>query len=743
MTNLLTLLLFSISLSHAAGIYTGFNYGAFWGEPSNVKKAADFQAGFGFAQNLTAAVLFNSARLFTCKEQNTPDTPTGAFDAAVETKTNLLLGIWITPAKKGDPLDDIIKSELSALGKGFEKHGQDLADLVIGLSVGSEDIYRSEGTNGAEVGVFATEVIAAIKTVKDSIASSTFAKYMQGKPIGHVDTAKYAVVDGADFYGITVYPYWNKDPVANAKESFSGTLEEIKQRAGNTPIWIAEVGWPFQGAAQGKAEASEQNLQQFWTDVGCTIVGKYTTFWFELIKDSEANQPDWGMIDPTTHQPRVDLSCPGMSPSGAPGASTSSPSTLSVAPPMIPSNSTTLVTLPSTSSPPAPSLPSSQPALESSVPAPPPAASDHSTIHVTVTLTSTVPPPAAPSPPAEDSSDTVTMTITSTIMVKPSSSSFQASTFISPANSSTVSPPNTASAPTIPSATLLPTSIPWCITVADIAWNGQLVPVAGNPAGSDGKCGTPSTMTAAPSASVLPSNIPWCLTVADIAWDGQFVPVAGNPAGPDGKCSPAPTYSGLPYGPSQPVVPGLPSATLNSTTSALEPSSTPAVISSVVPSSSTPQPAVPSASSSTLPAPPDISTPSSTPVLTPSSSAAGIAPTSAAPSVLTSSAATPPSGKSSILPSSSANLLINVASSQHPYCKRKLGSLAVSATPPASSAPAASSAPVVSSAATSSTPEAKLSSVSLPHFTFASGTPAAKKVVGAKYGQKRRWFGLW
>jgi hypothetical protein len=216
------------------------------------------------------------------------------------------------------------------------------------------------------------------------------------------------------------------------------------------------------------------------------------------------------------------------------------------------------------------------------------------------------------------------------------------------------------------------------------------VPVAGNPAGTDGKCGTPSTMTAVPSASVLPSDIPWCLTVAVIAWNGQYVPVAGNPAGSDGKCSPAPTYNGLPYGPVQPSVPLLSSIALNSSTPPDSvTSSTPAVVSLVGLSSSTPQaPAVPPASSSPLPAPP-------------------------------------------------VDLLINVASSQHPYCKRKLGLLTASAAPPMSSAPDALSA------APSSTSIAKLSSVSFPDFTFVSGTPAAKRMVGADDGQRRRWFGLW
>lgn len=188
----------STSLTQAASnIYTGFNYGAFWGVETNVKKKADFFDGFDLAKNLTTDIPFDSARLFTCKTAGTVDEPTEAFDAAVESNTTLLLGFWITPSRSGDSPDKNVKNEMAALEKGFKKHGQALSDLIIGLSIGSEDIYRAD--EAGELGLTTEVVGQTIAKVKESIAASSFVEYMENKPIGHVDTAKYSVVDNADF----------------------------------------------------------------------------------------------------------------------------------------------------------------------------------------------------------------------------------------------------------------------------------------------------------------------------------------------------------------------------------------------------------------------------------------------------------------------------------------------------------------------------------------------------------------
>ncbi|KAH7408604.1 hypothetical protein DE146DRAFT_752730 [Phaeosphaeria sp. MPI-PUGE-AT-0046c] len=431
---LLLLLLPSLLLTPAVStVYTGFNYGAFWGVPSNVKKAADFRDNFDLARNLNTGTPFNSARLFTCKMQGTIDTPTEAFDAA----------------------------ELSALAKGFKKHGKNLSDLVIGLSVGSEDVYRFEDSPD-EVGVSAKEISAAIGSVKEALKGPQFAGYMQGKPVGHVDTAKHVVIEGASFYGMTAYPYWNKEPIEKAKDSFFGSLDNVKRRAGNTPIYIAEMGWPYEGPQLGEAVASQERLQDFWTNVGCEVIGKYNMFWFELIKDSEAGQPDWGILDPTTYEPRIDLSCPGLSGPNMSLTTINSP----VAKATTLSTSSSSLVLSKWAR-------NSTSAVSSTTTIP-------STLRVTTTIAITVQP--------------------SVITTTPKACSFRRSK-----NSSAPALSKTSTAP-IPS--FLSSDAPWCVTVADIAWNGQYEPVAGNPAGPDGKCVSPSTYISLPYGSSITTASP-------------------------------------------------------------------------------------------------------------------------------------------------------------------------------------------------------------------------------------------
>lgn len=407
----------------ASKIYTGFNYGAFWGDPGNAKRKADFLDGFNLAKNLSTSIPFDSARLFTCKTQDTVDDPTEAFDAAVETKTNLLLGFWISPGNRNESPDENVKNEMAALEKGFHKHGQSLADLVIGLSVGNEDVFRSNTSTG--IG-FARDVVSqTIRDVKKQIAASSFASYMKDKPIGHVDTAQYAVVDNADFLGLTAYPYWNKQKIADASSSFQGSLEDVKQRAENTPVWIAEMGWPYGGVQQGDAVASPENLQKYWTEVGCLMFGKYTTFWYELLSDATADQPDWGLLDSVTHQPRIkNLTCPGALPS-VPGSLPGSSQPPPPAPPAASSiqpNPPTANPLPSQSLSPVP--PSSIiPGVETSALVPSSDADSttkiESTVYVNTAVYITVQPTSPPLVFSSTNIEDLTITFTSTAFVHP------------------------------------------------------------------------------------------------------------------------------------------------------------------------------------------------------------------------------------------------------------------------------------------------------------------------------------
>ncbi|KAF3033964.1 hypothetical protein E8E12_003064 [Didymella heteroderae] len=264
-------LLTGVLESAAAKIYAGFNYGAFWSEQSNVKQYADFHKGFELAKNLTnTPVSFDSARLYTCITAGTKDDPTPAFQAAIDTGTNLLLGMWVSPSETGQSNDDLVENELTALGKAFERYGQTLADLIIGLSVGSEDVYRF---TMQQAGVGPDNLRLTIKKISRKDRSGLVGPF-----------------HASDFIGMTAYPYWDGKAIEEANATFMATLKDTQQRAGNTSVWISEVGC-----------ASADNYQRYWNE-------------FELLQDSTPDQPDWGLLDAKTYQPRIkDLSCGGRS----------------------------------------------------------------------------------------------------------------------------------------------------------------------------------------------------------------------------------------------------------------------------------------------------------------------------------------------------------------------------------------------------------------------------------------------
>jgi glucan endo-1,3-beta-D-glucosidase len=65
-------------------VYKGFNYGS----------DTDFETEFNTIKNLIGTSGFTSTRLYTMIQQGTTNTPTAAVQAAINTDTALLLGLW-------------------------------------------------------------------------------------------------------------------------------------------------------------------------------------------------------------------------------------------------------------------------------------------------------------------------------------------------------------------------------------------------------------------------------------------------------------------------------------------------------------------------------------------------------------------------------------------------------------------------------------------------------------------------
>jgi glucan endo-1,3-beta-D-glucosidase len=188
-----TLALAAGASSASATIYQGFNYGA----------GTDFATEFALAKSLVGTSgAFTSARLYTTIEQNTATNPSSAIPAAIQQDVSLLLGIW------GSGGQATVDNEITALKNAIAQYGSEFTSRVVGISVGSEDLYRESPTGieaMAGIGANPADIVNYINQVRSAIAGTG----LSSVPVGHVDTwtawvngSNSAVVGASDFLGM-------------------------------------------------------------------------------------------------------------------------------------------------------------------------------------------------------------------------------------------------------------------------------------------------------------------------------------------------------------------------------------------------------------------------------------------------------------------------------------------------------------------------------------------------------------
>ncbi|KAL1641493.1 hypothetical protein SLS58_005998 [Diplodia intermedia] len=439
-----TLLGLAASLSTAAAQIKGFNYGSTL-TTGAAKSTADFTTEFNMAKNLVGASGFTSARLYTMIQGGTASTPIAAIQAAIDTKTSLLLGLW---ASAGQASFD---NEVAALKAAIAQYGTALADLIVGISVGSEDLYRVSPTgiiNKSGAGADPQVLVSYIDQVRTAISGTA----ASGASIGHVDTwtafvngSNSAVVDAVDWLGFDGYPYFQNtqaNAIGNAKALFDDSVAATRGAAKGKPVWITETGWPVSGPQENEAVASVENAKTYWDEVGCPLFGNTNTWWYTL-QDAvpDTPSPSFGLVPAGAGDtPLFDLTCgaaanddpassPSSSSSAASFAETSAAAAASTA------ASSAAASAPAASSAAASSAASSagssapaSSAASSAAPAPSGPAASSSLTTVMTTLTTTYCP-------------TTGLTSTTTATNSPSSSSS------SPSSSSPSSSPSPSSCP--------------------------------------------------------------------------------------------------------------------------------------------------------------------------------------------------------------------------------------------------------------------------------------------------------
>lgn len=295
------------ALPSTLAAYKGFNYG------STGRDQTAFEGEFNSAKNL-AGSSYTSARLYTMIQDGTTNTPISAIPAAINTGTTLLLGLWASGGDAG------FANEMAALSAAIAQYGTPFTDLIAGISVGSEDIYRITPigvSNDAGVGVGPDTIINYVGQVRSAIAGTSAA----GKPVGHVDTynvwtnsSQNALIGAVDFLGVDAYPYYETtkaNSIGNANATFWDDYDVTVAAAQGKPVWITETGWPVSGPTSGQAVASVDNAQTYYDDVACLAFATGVNTWWYILQDSGAS-PSFGLVGAGTPPPTTpiySLSC--------------------------------------------------------------------------------------------------------------------------------------------------------------------------------------------------------------------------------------------------------------------------------------------------------------------------------------------------------------------------------------------------------------------------------------------------
>ncbi len=226
-----------------------------------------------------------------------------------------------------------------ALKAAIKTYGDDFANLVDGISVGSEDLYRNSPMGiaaGSYVGADPDTLVRYIKETKEAIAGTGLEK----APIGHVDTwtawvngTNQGVIDSIDWLGMDAYPYFQDtlpNDITKSNSLFQEALGNTEGAAGGKKVWITETGHPVSGKTVGESVASTENAETFWRDVVCPLLDSGANLWYYTLMDAapDTPSPSFGITgNKLTTTPLFDLSCDGTKAESSSSASAGASST--------------------------------------------------------------------------------------------------------------------------------------------------------------------------------------------------------------------------------------------------------------------------------------------------------------------------------------------------------------------------------------------------------------------------------
>nr|POF22138.1 putative glucan endo-1,3-beta-glucosidase eglc [Quercus suber] len=257
-----TIAALAATLPLTQAFWKGFNVGAN-NEDGSCKTQAQWETAFNQLKGLHQHV--TSVRLYASSDCNTLEY---AVPAAINTGTNILVGVWTEDANHYNAEKEALKSAIAAHGTKW----------ILAISVGSEDLYRGDTS--------ASALAQQIYDVRGMVRALGVTQ-----EVGHVDTwtawvdsKNDAVTKACDFIGLDAYPYFQKVSINDAYNTFwdavTATRNHVNSVKPGAWVWVTETGWPVSGSSLGAGVPSVANAQSYWKSVGCAAIKQVHLFWY-------------------------------------------------------------------------------------------------------------------------------------------------------------------------------------------------------------------------------------------------------------------------------------------------------------------------------------------------------------------------------------------------------------------------------------------------------------------------------
>ncbi|THZ14186.1 glycoside hydrolase, partial [Aureobasidium pullulans] len=275
--------------------HRGFNYAAQGNDYES------FYDQFTLSKTLPGTGSFSSARLYTMLQEDTNGEVISAIPAALATGTSILLGLWASVDQ------DQFSKEINALIVAMAQYGPGgLSGSVVGISVGSEDLYRASAL-GAASNAGTGQNISVLLDYIGQVRSVLKGSVLKDVPVGHVDTldayendSNGAILDAVDFIGLNIFPYFSKElenDISQAANSFWQAYDSMLYRANGKAVWITETGWATRDPSKVNGPSPGiENAANYWSQVACGLAARCIDFWWYILSDP-ADMPFFGVTD--------------------------------------------------------------------------------------------------------------------------------------------------------------------------------------------------------------------------------------------------------------------------------------------------------------------------------------------------------------------------------------------------------------------------------------------------------------